>query len=147
MLIEKIKKHWLAILSVGVSLVVALFWLALRVNWSGISKAFGADKNQSFFIMETPLIFCILMFLSAIFAIVALFVWSGKRKAPFIASLSVSGVFFIIEIVVIIMGAKDYLPFILPTFGVSLLIALCLLAFALLLFFSSNCKNKTGNNS
>ncbi len=142
MLIEKIKKHWLAVSAAALSLVIALFWLALRVNWSGISKALGADKNQSFFIMETPLIFCILMFLSAIFAFAALFVWSGKRKAPFIASLAVSGVFFIIEIVVIALGAKDYLPFILPSFGLSLLISLCLLAFALLLFFPPTAKTK-----
>ena len=51
MLIEKIKKHWLAVLAAALSLVAALFWLALRVNWSGISKALGADKNQSCFIM------------------------------------------------------------------------------------------------
>ncbi len=142
MLIEKLKKHWLAILSVALSLVVALFWLALRVNWSGISKNFGADKNRSFFIMETPLIFCILMFLAVIYALVAFFVWSGKRKAPFIVSLSLSGVFFILELVVVIMGAKDYLPFILPTFGLSLLICLCLLAFGLLLFFPNTAKTK-----
>lgn len=142
MFIEKLKKHRLAILSVTLSLIVALFWLALRVNWSGISKTFGADKNRSFFVMETPLILCILMFLSVIFAIVATFIWSGKRKAPFIASLSVSGVFLIAEIVVIIMGAKDYLPFILPSFGLSLLICLCLVAFGLLLFFPNTAKTK-----
>ena len=121
MFIQKLKKHWLAILSVGLSLVFALFWLALRVNWSGISKTLGADKNQSFFIMETPLMFCILMFLACIFAIVATFIWSGKKKWPFIVSLSLSGVFFVLELVVVIMGACDYLPFILPTFGLSLL--------------------------
>lgn len=142
MLIQKLKKHWLAVLSIALSLVVALFWLALRVNWSGISKTFGADKNQSFFIMETPLMFCILMFLAAIFAIVATFLWSGKRKWPFIVSLSLSGVFFVLELVVVILGAKDYLPFILPSFGISLLICLCLLAFGLLLFFPNTCKSK-----
>ena len=142
MLIQKLKKHWLAILSVALSLIVALFWLALRVNWSGISKTFGADKNRSFFVMETPLMFCILMFLAAIFAIVATFLWSGKRKWPFIVSLSLSGVFFVLELVVVIMGGKDYLPFILPTFGLSLLICLCLLAFGLLLFFPANAKTK-----
>ena len=63
MLIEKIKKHWLAVSAAALSLVIALFWLALRVNWSGISKALGADKNQSFFIIETPHIFFIKMFL------------------------------------------------------------------------------------
>ena len=142
MLIQKLKKHWLAVLSIAVSLIVSLFWLALSVNWSGISKTFGADKTQSFFIMETPLMFCILMFVASIFAIVATFLWSGKKKWPFIVSLSLSGVFFILELVVVIMGAKDYLPFILPTFGLSLLISLCLLAFGLLLFFPNTAKTK-----
>lgn len=142
MVIQKLKKHWLAVLSVALSLIVALFWLALRVNWSGISKTFGADKDRSFFVMETPLMFCILMFLAAIYAIVATFIWSGKRKWPFIVSLSASGVFFILELVVVIMGAADYLPFILPSFGLSLLICLCLLAFGLLLFFPNTAKTK-----
>lgn len=142
MLLQRLKKHWLAVLSIAVSLIVALFWLALRINWSGISKALGADKNQSFFIMETPLLFCILMFIAVIFAVVAAFLWSGKRKVPFIVSLSLSGVFVILEIVVLALGANDYLPFILPTFGLSLLISLCLLAFGLLLFFPNTAKTK-----
>ena len=135
MLIQKLKKHWLAVFSVTLSLLVALFWLALRVNWSGISKQFGADTNRSFFIMETPLMLCIIMFLAAVFAMVASFIWSGKRKWPFIMSLSLSGVFLVLEIVVVIMGAKDYVAFILPKFGESVLIALCLAVFGLLLFF------------
>lgn len=49
------KKNLLAVIACAYSLVVALFWLALRVNWSGISKALGADKNPTFFVMETPL--------------------------------------------------------------------------------------------
>ena len=142
MLIEKLKKHRLAVVSVAASLLVALFWLALRVNWAGISKVFGGDTNDSFFVMHTPLLICVLLWLIVIFALVATYVWSGKRKAPFIAVLSASGVFFIAEIVVVIMGAKDYMPFILPTFGLSLLICLCLAAFGLLLFFPATAKNR-----
>ncbi|MDE7454447.1 MAG: metallophosphoesterase [Clostridia bacterium] len=142
MLVQKLKKHWLAILSVAVSLIVALFWLALRVNWSGMSKALGADKNRSFIIMQLPLIVCILLWCLVIFAVVATFLWSGKRKWPFITSLVASGVFVILIIVVIAMGAKDYLPFIFPTFGISLLICLCLTAFGLLIFFPPTGKGK-----
>ena len=60
-MIKNLKKHWLAVVSVAYSLIVALFWLALRVNWSGISKQFGADTDRSFFIMETPLLICIFL--------------------------------------------------------------------------------------
>ena len=142
MLIQKLKKHWLAVLSVTFSLLTALFWLALRVNWSGISKQFGADTNRSFFIIETPLMLCIVMFLAVIFAIAASFIWSGKRKWPFITSLSLSGVFLVLEIVVVIMGAKDYVVFILPKFGESVLIAACLAVFGLLLFFPPTGRGK-----
>ncbi len=142
MLIQKLKKHWLAVLSVMFSLLTALFWLALRVNWSGISKQFGADTNRSFIIMETPLMLCIVMFLAVIFAIAASFIWSGKRKWPFITSLSLSGVFLVLEIVVVIMGAKDYVVFILPKFGESVLIAACLAVFGLLLFFPPTGRGK-----
>ena len=143
MLINKIKKNWLCILSVAMSLLVALFWLALRVNWSGISKKFGADTNRSFFIMETPLIICIFLWLAFIYAVVAAFVWGSKRKLPHIISLAISGVFAIAIIVVVALGAQDYLPFILPTFGLSVLISLCLITFALLLFFPTT-NNKLG---
>lgn len=142
MLIQKIKKHWLAIVAVTYSLLVALFWLALRVNWSGISKAFGGDTNRSFFVMETPLLICIFLWLAAIFAFVAALLWSGKKKWPFITSLAISGVFTVAIIVVIALGAKDYMAFILPKFGRSLLWALGLLTFALLLFFPTQNKGK-----
>lgn len=141
-MIKNLKKHWLAVVSVAYSLIVALFWLALRVNWSGISKQFGADTDRSFFIMETPLLICIFLWLAFIYAAVASFIWSGKKKAPFIVSLAVSFVFTIGIIVVVTMGAKDYLRFILPAFGESLLIATCLAAFGLLLFFPPQGKGK-----
>jgi len=142
MLIQKLKKHWLAVVSVAYALLTAEFWLALRVNWSGISKALGADKNQSFFIMETPLLICIFLWLAVVFAVVASIMWSGKKKWPFIASVAVSAVFTVVIIVVIALGAKDYMQFILPKFGTSLLISLILLLFALLLFFPTETKSK-----
>ncbi len=142
MLIQKIKKNWLAILSVTLSLLVALFWLALRVNWAGISKVLGGDKSDAFFVMHTPLLICVFLWLAFIYSVVAAFIWGGRKKAPFIVSLTISGVFAIICIVVVIMGSIDYMQFILPLFGESLLICLCLAAFALLLFFPATDKGK-----
>ena len=40
-----------------VTLLDALFWVALRVNYSGISKFLGADTNPSFLIMNLPVIY------------------------------------------------------------------------------------------
>ena len=81
MLIQKIKKNWLAILSVTLSLLVALFWLALRVNWAGISKVLGGDKSDAFFVMHTPLLICVFLWLAFIYSVVAAFIWGGRKKA------------------------------------------------------------------
>lgn len=140
MLCKTIKKNLLAVLAGAYSLLVALFWLALRVNWAGISKAFGADKNQSFFVMQSPLIICVFLWLAFAFAFFSMLFW--HRKLPSIISLVISGVFTVIIIVVIALGACDYMSFILPKFFRSLVVALGLIALALLLFFPpvSKCK-------
>lgn len=140
MLRKVIKNNVLSICASAYSLIVALFWLALRVNWAGISKAFGADKNQSFFVMHTPLIICIFLWLAFAFAFFSMLFW--RKKLPSIISLSISGVFTVGIIVVIALGACDYMSFILPKFFASLAVSVVLIAFALLLFFPpvSNCK-------
>lgn len=140
MFIKTLKKNWLAVLATAYSLLCALMWLAMRVNWSGISKVLGADTNQSFIIMEAPLIFCILMWVAFAFAFVSMLVW--HRKLPSIISLSLSGVFTILIIVVIAKGSCDYMSFILPKFARSVLVSVCLLALALLLFFPVTSNNK-----
>ncbi|MBP5236823.1 MAG: hypothetical protein J6128_04745, partial [Clostridia bacterium] len=56
-----IKKYWLQTAAVLCSMVVFLFWIALRVNWAGISKFLGADTNPSFLVMNLPLMICVLM--------------------------------------------------------------------------------------
>lgn len=134
-MIKKLKENLLGVISSFYALVVALMWLAMRVNWAGISKALGADKNQSFFVMETPLLFCILMWLCFVYSLVALFVWGGRKKAPFIVSLSLSVVFTVLISVVIALGSKDYIQFIMPKFWRSFAVAIALIALALLLFF------------
>ena len=142
MLIKTIKKNWLAIVATAYSLIVALFWLALRVNWSGISKNLGADTNRSFFIMETPLLICVFLWLAFALVFVAGILWAGKKKWPFITSIAISGVITILIIVIVALGSKDYLAFILPKFGKGLLISLALTAFALLLFYPVQNKGK-----
>lgn len=50
---EKVKKYALPAGGFALSLLFALFWVALRINHSGISKFLGADNNQSFLIMHS----------------------------------------------------------------------------------------------
>ncbi len=129
-----LKRNLWNVISAFWALIVALFWLALRVNWSGISKVLGADKNQSFFIMELPLLVCI--FLWIVFALsIANLVFLRDKKWTKITLTAILGVFTIVIVVVVVMGAIDYLYFILPKFFTSLLVSLCIIVFGLLLFF------------
>ena len=65
-MIKYLKKNLLMIIASFISLLTALMFLAYRPCWSGISKALGAEKNPSFFVMNVGLIFTILAFLSFI---------------------------------------------------------------------------------
>jgi len=128
------------------SLLNALMFLAMRVNYAGISKALGADKLKfsetvhpttfkAFIVMDLPIVVCILMFLTLIFSLIVLFVFKNKKKAPWIITLSLNILFTIAIIVIIILGSFDYLGFILPKFINSLIVSLLIIGFALLLFF------------
>ena len=55
---ERIRRWLFPGLTLVFSVAVALFWVALRVNYSGISKFLGADTNRSFLIMNLPLMVC-----------------------------------------------------------------------------------------
>ena len=131
---DKIKKYAVPVLGFAVSLLAALFWVALRINHSGISKFLGADTNPSFLIMNLPVMVCVLAWIGCGFSLVGLTCWQ-KRKWPAITGFVVGIVMAVAAIFVIIFGAKDYLRFILPHFWESVLVSACIIAFALLLYF------------
>lgn len=130
----------LAVFTAAYSLIVALFWLALRVNWSGISSFLGASKNPTFLVMQAPLLFCIFLWLAFVLSVVSLLAWN--RKWPSIVLLVINVIATAVIAVVIVMGAAPYLRFILPKFFRSLLVSFAIIVFALLLFFPpvSACK-------
>ena len=143
-MLETIKKNlWSIICSVW-ALIIALFWFAMRVIWSGISKVVsefvGADEPSGF-ILNLPLYISIFLWL-ALAASVANLVFVKDKKWPKITLTAVLGVFTVATVVVVIMGAIDYLYFILPKFFLSLLVSLCIVGFAMLVFFPpvKNCK-------
>lgn len=115
------------------SLLVALFWTALRINYAGISKFLGADKNRSFLVMYLPVMICVLLWLLCAYSLFAFWRYPKKRVHT-VVSLVSSAVFTAGIAVVIYFGSIDYLSFILPHFYRSLLVAGGLLVFALLLF-------------
>ena len=103
---EKIKRYWFPALSFLLTLVISLFWVALRVNHSGISKFLGADTNPSFLIMNLPVMVCVLSWIGCALALSGLI--CGK-KWPAVAGFVIGVVMTVAAIAVIIFGAKDYL--------------------------------------
>ena len=130
---KKIFKHSLPLVAWLLSLSTALFWVALRVNYAGISKFLGADTNPSFLVMNLPVMVCVLAWIGCILAFVGLLFWE-KRKAPAIAGAVITLIMTVGAIVVVLFGAKDYMRFIMVHFWESLAVTACVMAFALALF-------------
>ena len=142
--VEKIKKNLWGGICVLWALVVALFWFAMRVIWSGISKVLAeatGGSEPSAFLLELPLYISIFLWVLLALAVANL-VFGGGKKWPKITLTVLLGVFTVASAAVVVMGAVDYLYFILPKFALTLVISLCIAAFALLLFFPpvKNCK-------
>lgn len=131
---ERIKKYALPVLALVLSIVSALFWVALRINHSGISKFLGADTNPSFLIMNLPVMVTAAAWIGAGFALAGLLLWPEK-KWPAVTGLVIGAVMAAAAVAVILFGAKDYLRFILPHFWESLAVTALIALFALVLFF------------
>ena len=141
---EKIKNNLWSIICALWALIVALFWFAMRVIWSGISKVISeaaGESEPSVFMLDLPLYISVLLWVILAFAVLSLVLLQNK-KWPKITLTVLLTIFTIASIVVVVLGAIDYLYFILPKFFLTLLVSLCIAAFALLVFIPpvSNCK-------
>ena len=136
---EKIKKFWFPALSFLLTLVLSLFWVALRINHSGISKFLGADNNPSFLIMNLPVMVCVLSWLGCALALAGLLVWP-KKKWPAITGFVIGLIMTVAAVFVILFGAKDYLRFIMVHFWESILITCGIALFAWVLLFPPKLK-------
>ena len=137
------KNLWSIILAFW-ALVISLFWFAMRVIWSGISKViseFAGASEPSTFMLNLPLFITIFLWILFAATVANLLCAKGK-KWPKITLTALLGVFTVACVVVVVMGAIDYLYFIIPKFLYSLLVSMGIVAFALLLFFPpvKNCK-------
>lgn len=81
---EKIKKLWHIVCAFW-ALVVALFWFAMRVIWSGISKVISetvGGKEPTAFMLNLPLYISIFLWVLLAFAVVNLvFIKRSGRKS------------------------------------------------------------------
>ena len=131
---KKFLKHLFPLFGFLLSLVTSLFWVALRVNYAGISKFLGADTNPSFLVMNLPVMVCVLAWIGCALAFLGLLFWE-KNKAPAIAGAVIALIMAVAAVIVVLFGAKDYMRFIMVHFWESAAITGCIAAFALLLFF------------
>ena len=143
-MLKTVKKDLGRILCVLWAMAVALFWFSMRVIWSGISKvlyeAMG-KKEPTEFLLNLPLYVSIFLWVLLAWAVAAL-IRRGRKKWPGIVLRVLLGLFTVVSAVVVVMGAIDYLYFILPKFFLSFSVSLCIAAFAALLFYPpvKNCK-------
>ena len=121
-------------LTLVLSVAVSLFWVALRVNYSGISKFLGADTNQSFLIMNLPLMVCAAAWVGVGLALLGMLRWP-RRRWHAVTALVMEIILALGALVVIHFGAKDYLRFILVHYYKSLAVAGGIGLFALALYF------------
>lgn len=116
------------------AMAVALFWFSMRVIWSGISKvlyeAMGREEPTEF-LLNLPLYISIFLWVLLAFAVWKL---ARRKKGGAVALTVLLAVFTVASVVVVVMGAVDYLYFILPKFFLSLLAGICIAGFAALLF-------------
>jgi hypothetical protein len=128
----KNKKDLWNILLVFWAMAVSLFWFSMRVIWSGISKvlyeAMGR-KEPTAFLLNLPLYINIFLWI-----LLALAVLNLVRRKKGIALAVLLGVFTVAAVVVVVMGAVDYLYFILPKFFLSMAVGMVIAGFAALLF-------------
>ena len=144
---EMIKKRLWSVICAAWVLILALFWFAMRVIWSGISKvvadAFGIDMPSAF-ALNLPLYISIFLWVVLAFAVANL-IFLSHKKWPKITLTVIVAIFTVASAVVVIMGAIDYLYFILPKFFRSLIISLCIVEFAIMLFFRPSKSGKCCN--
>ena len=74
------KKYWFPAVGFLLGLLSALFWVALRVNHSGISKFLGADNNPSFLVMNLPVMVCVLAWIGVALSLWGLVCWQKRRQ-------------------------------------------------------------------
>ena len=136
-MLETIKKNLWSIICSLWALIIALFWFAMRVIWSGISKVISdavGESEPSAFMLDLPLYVSILLWVILALSVASL-VFLRHKLWPKITLTALLGVFTVASVVVVVMGAIDYLYFIWPKFFLSLFVSLCLIGLALLVFF------------
>ena len=137
-----LKKYHFPLICFIYSVLVSLFFTALRINYAGISKFMGADSNPSFIVMNLPIIICVILWLLSAYSLYGLVVYE-KKKIHSKLSLFFSILFTVAIGVIIYFGSLDYLYYIVPHFLKSALVFLLLLILGIALFVPTKNNKKT----
>lgn len=114
-----------------------LMFYAMRPCWSGISKTLGYKNGAAPILYYLPVLICILFFVVLLSDLILKKIFN--KNWLHITYLSLSFLFFIVILVIIKLGAIDYMRFVWPYFFESL----GYLAIILFLFFMLFCYPKT----
>lgn len=133
-----VKKILLHVSKIG-NVVLAWFnfclFFALRPCWSGISKTLGYEKNPSWFLYNLPVIIWILLFLIALGTTFCYVFFFKKEKNIWSYIFNGVNIVFLIAIIVVIaLGAIDYMDYVWINFLEYLLIAFLILLAVFFIF-------------
>lgn len=109
-----------------------LMFFAMRPCWSGISSTLGYKNGASSILYYLPVLICVLFFLILLSDLILKKLFNKNWLK--ILFLAISFVFFVVIMVIIKMGAIDYMRFVWPTFFRSLGLLVLLLFLYFLLF-------------
>lgn len=110
-----------------------IMFYALRPCWSGISSTLGYKGGNNTFLYYLPVVICILLAVILLCDLILKHIFS-KKNWLHIMFLAISVVFFAAIIVIIALGAIDYMRFVWPKFLTTLGVGAILAALFLLLF-------------
>ena len=111
----------------------AIMFFAMRPCWSGISSTLGYKGNPAnVFLYYLPIVICVFLFLLALSDLVLKAIF--KKRWLDILYLAVSFLFLIVIIVIIALGAVDYMRFVWPKFFIGVAAALVVLVVYAVLF-------------
>ena len=110
----------------------SIMFFAMRPCWSGISATLGYKGGSNEFLYFLPLIVCVFLFVHLLSDLILKKIF--KKPWVDILCLSIGVVFFVAIMVVIALGAIDYMRFVWPNFFVALGAVLILLLLYALLF-------------
>ncbi|MBE6126362.1 MAG: metallophosphoesterase [Erysipelotrichaceae bacterium] len=118
-----------------------LMFFALRPCWSGISSTLGYKGGSNTFLLVLPIIVCVLLFVILLCDLILKKIF--KKDWLQILFLAIHVVFFAAIMVVIGLGAVDYMRFVWPKFftGLAAVIALVLLYFLLFVYPKTRLKD------